>query len=99
MAWSYPASEPTPHFTRMCLLVLNHLSQSSEEQLRRGAGPVQEDFRYQSHRHLQHTQQADGQVEAGGTHLKDIQPTHGETHGEVGSTRPVHTDRLVIHLL
>lgn len=49
---------------------VDHLSQSSEEQLCRGTGPVQEDLRYQSDGHLQHTQQTDGQVEAGGTHLE-----------------------------
>lgn len=49
---------------------LNYLSESSEEQLCRGTGPVQEDLRYQSDGHLQNTQQTDGQVEAGGTHLE-----------------------------
>lgn len=50
-----------------------YLSQSSEEQLCRGSGPVQEDLRDQSDGHLQDTQQTDGQVEAGRTHLQHRQ--------------------------
>lgn len=46
-----------------------HLSEAPQQQLCRRTRPVQEDLWDQRHRHLQHPQQADGQVEAGGAHL------------------------------